>query len=295
LQTYRNIEPRVSVKLEIGESASIKASYNRMTQYIHLLSNTAAASPLDVWTSSTNNIKPQIVDQIALGFFKNFGPTGNEFEASAEFYYKDLQNQIDYADNSDLFLNANFEKDLLFGKGRAFGAEFFLKKNKGKLTGWASYTLGRSERQIQGLNQNNWYASRFDRTHTLNLVAQYDLGNRWSLGANFAYVTGVPYSLPEQKIIQDGSYVPVTPQGTRGNARVPAYHRLDFSATRKNKRKLFGKGETEWVFSVYNLYAHRNPFTVYGQTNIDNPLKTEGIQLSIIGTLIPSVTYNFKF
>ena len=295
IQTYQNLEPRFSAKLEIGESASLKASYNRMTQYIHLLSNTAAATPFDIWTSSSNNIKPQIVDQVALGFFKNFGPTGNEYEASVEGYYKDLKNQIDYADNTNLFLNPAFEKDLLFGKGRAYGVEFFLKKNKGKLTGWASYTLGKSERQIEGLNQNNWYPTRYDRTHTLNLVGQYELNNRWSLGANFSYITGVPYSLPEQKIIIDGTPIPITPQGTRGNVRVPDYHRLDLSATHRNKHKLFKKGDTEWVFSIYNVYAHRNPFAVYGKINEDNPLQIDGIQQSIIGSMVPSVTYNFKF
>ena len=295
IQSYQNLEPRLSAKLEIGQSGSIKASYNRMTQYIHLLSNTAAASPFDIWTSSTNNIKPQIVDQVAMGFFKNFGPTGNDYEASIEGYYKDLKNQIDYADNTNLFLIPTFEKVLLFGKGRAYGVEFFLKKNKGKLTGWASYTWAKSERQIEGLNQNNWYPQRFDRRHNLSLVGQYELNNRWSFGANFTYITGVPYSLPEQKIIQDGTPIPITPQGTRGNIRVPAYHRLDLSATHKNKRKLFKKGETEWVFSIYNAYAHRNPFTVFGKINKDNPLQIDGIRQSIIGTLIPSVTYNFKF
>jgi CarboxypepD_reg-like domain/TonB dependent receptor/TonB-dependent Receptor Plug Domain len=295
LQSYQNFEPRLSMKLQLGEQSSIKSSFNRMSQYIHLMSNTAAATPLDVWTSSTNNIKPQIADQVTLGYFKNFGETGNDFEASVEVYYKKLQNQIDYADNANLFLNATFEKDLLFGNGRAYGAEFFLKKNKGKLTGWLSYTLGRTERQVESLNQGEWYVSRFDRTHTLNVVAQYELNKKWSFGANFSYVSGVPYTLPEQKIVYAGGYLPLTPQGTRGNIRVPDYHRLDVSATHKNKKALFGKGESEWVFGLYNLYNRRNPFSIYAQTNPDNPLKTEAAQLSIIGSVIPSVTYNFKF
>ena len=163
------------------------------------------------------------------------------------------------------------------------------------MTGWVSHTLGRTERQVEGLNRGEWYVSRFDRTHTLNVVAQYELNKKWSFGANFSYVSGVPYTLPEQKIIYAGSYLPLTPQGTRGNIRVPAYHRLDFSATRKNKKALFGKGESEWVFGLYNVYNRRNPFSIYAQTNPDNPTKTEAIQLSIIGSVIPSVTYNFKF
>lgn len=306
VQTYSNFEPRFNAKLETGENSSIKASYNRMTQYIHLMSNTAASTPLDVWTSSTNNIKPQLTDQVALGYFKNFGD--NAYETSLEVYYKDFQNQIDYADGANLFLNPRFEKDLLFGKGRAYGVELYIKKNKGKLTGWTSYTLARTERQVEGLNQGNWYPNRFDRTHTLNVVAQYELNKKWSFGANFAYISGVPYSLAPRQAAVEGFSYGVTESGVRGNIRIPAYNRLDVSATKKNKKALFGKGESEWVFSIYNLYNKRNPFSIYTQPIDDKPatnadtaqdayqvIKNEAIRLSIIGTLIPSITYNFKF
>jgi hypothetical protein len=306
LQTYSNFEPRFNAKLETGENSSIKASYNRMTQYIHLMSNTAASTPLDVWTSSTNNIKPQLTDQVALGYFKNFGD--NDYETSLEVYYKDFQNQIDYADRANLFLNPTFEKDLLFGKGRAYGVELYIKKNKGKLTGWTSYTLARTERQIEGLNKGEWFPNRFDRTHTLNIVAQYELNKKWSFGANFAYISGVPYSLaPRQGAIESYTYG-ITESGVRGNIRIPAYNRLDVSATKKNKKALFGKGESEWVFSIYNLYNKRNPFSIYTQPVDNKPVvdagtvqeteqavKSEAVRLSIIGSLIPSVTYNFKF
>jgi TonB dependent receptor/CarboxypepD_reg-like domain/TonB-dependent Receptor Plug Domain len=306
LQTYSNFEPRFNAKLETGENSSIKASYNRMTQYIHLMSNTAASTPLDVWTSSTNNIKPQLTDQVALGYFKNFGD--NDYETSLEVYYKDFQNQIDYADRANLFLNPTFEKDLLFGKGRAYGVELYIKKNKGKLTGWTSYTLARTERQIEGLNKGEWFPNRFDRTHTLNIVAQYELNKKWSFGANFAYISGVPYSLaPRQGAIESYTYG-ITESGVRGNIRIPAYNRLDISATKKNKKALFGKGESEWVFSIYNLYNKRNPFSIYTQPVDNKPVvdagtvqeteqavKSEAVRLSIIGSLIPSVTYNFKF
>ena len=304
LQTFGNLEPRINVKLETGANSSLKASYNRMSQYIHLLSNTAAATPLDVWTSSTNNIKPQLTDQVALGYFKNFGE--NEYETSLEVYYKDLQNQIDYADRANLFLNPTFEKDLLFGKGRAYGLELYIKKNKGKLTGWTSYTLARTERKIDGLSNGEWFPNRYDRTHTLNVVAQYELNKKWSFGANFAYITGVPYSLSERQGYYENIAYGITNAGVRGNVRVPAYNRLDISATKKNKKALFGKGQSEWVFSVYNLYNRRNPFSIYTQpkddtTDANNPkdveklVKSEAIQLSIIGSFIPSVTYNFKF
>jgi hypothetical protein len=306
LQTYSNFEPRFNMKLETGENSSIKASYNRMTQYIHLMSNTAAATPLDVWTSSTNNIKPQLTDQVALGYFKNIGD--NEYETSVEVYYKDFQNQIDYADRANLFLNPTFEKDLLFGRGRAYGVELYVKKNKGKLTGWTSYTLARTERQIEGLNGGDWFPNRFDRTHTLNIVAQYELTKKWSFGANFAFISGVPYSLPERQGTFENFTYGITQAGVRGNVRVPVYNRLDISATKKNKKALFGKGESEWVFSVYNLYNRRNPFSIYTQPKETKPvsdagspqeaeqlIKSEAVRLSIIGSLIPSVTYNFKF
>jgi CarboxypepD_reg-like domain/TonB dependent receptor/TonB-dependent Receptor Plug Domain len=307
LTTYQNFEPRFNLKLETGSNSSIKASYNRLTQYIHLMSNTAASTPLDVWTSSTNNIKPQISDQIALGYFKNFGD--NEYETSLEIYGKDLQNQIDYADRSLLFLNPRFEKDLLFGRGRAYGVELYVKKNKGKLTGWLSYTLARTERQVESLNNGDWYPTRFDRTHTLNVVSQYELNKKWNFGANLALISGVPYSLAERQGTYENFTFGITEAGVRGNIRLPLYNRLDISATKKNKKALFGKGESEWVFSVYNITNRRNPFSIYTQPK-ENKIdpeslkpeeynqqiaKVEAIRLSIIGSLIPSVSYNFKF
>ena len=292
---YGNWEPRFALNAKLGANSSFKASYNRLAQYVHLLSNTAASTPLDVWTSSTNNIKPQVVDQVALGLFKNFGPDGNNYETSFEVYYKDMQNQIDYADRANLFLNPLFEKDLLFGKGRAYGMELYVKKNVGKLTGWLSYTLARTERLIEGISNNDWYLNRYDRTHTLNLVGQYALSDKWSIGGNFAYITGVPYSIPSQKYVFDGIAYPQTLAGTRGNIRVPDYHRFDLSATKKNKKALFGKGSSEWVFSVYNVYNRKNPFSIYTRANEDNTLKTEAVQLSIIGSFVPAITYNFTF
>jgi hypothetical protein len=206
-----------------------------------------------------------------------------------------MQNQIDYADRANLFLNPFFEKDLLFGKGRAYGIEWFLKKNTGKFTGWLSYTLARTERKIDNLNGNEWYANRYDRTHTLNLIGQYQLSTKWSFGLNFAYITGVPYSIPVQKFNFEGIAYPLTIAGTRGNIRVPDYHRMDISATRKNKKGLFKKGTSEWVFSIYNLYNRKNPFSIYTQPNESNQIQTEAVQLSIIGSFVPAITYNFSF
>lgn len=293
IKTYSNLEPRFSAKFETSASSSIKLSYNRTTQYLHLLSNTAASSPLDVWTLSSKSIKPEIADQVALGFFQNFGD--NAWEASVEGYYKDMQNQIDYVRNSDLLLNKYLEGDLLIGKGRAYGAEFFVKKNKGSLTGWVSYTLARTERQVEGINQDQWFPSRFDKTHNVSVVALYDISKWWTVSANFAFSSGTPATFPTNRFEWGGFALPHDVNNSRNAARIPSYHRLDLAATKKSKKKLFKKGETEWVFSVYNVYNRRNPFSVYVRQNKDNSLQTEAIRYSVIGSFIPSVAYNFKF
>lgn len=293
VQQYANWEPRFSAKFDVTPTASVKASYNRTAQYLHLLSNTAASSPLDVWTLSTPNIKPELADQVALGWFQNF--KDNAYEFSVEAYYKKLENQIDYVRSSDLLLNQFLEGDLLFGDGRAYGAEFFVKKNRGKLTGWTSYTLARTERQIQGINNDDWFPARFDKTHVLNVVALYDFGTRWSVSANFAFSTGTPATYPTNRFEWNGIALPHNQNDSRNAARIPAYHRLDLSATKKNRRKLFGKGETEWVFSVYNAYNRRNPFSVYVRQNENNPRVTEAVRYAVFGSLVPAVTYNFKF
>lgn len=293
INTYANWEPRFSANIETGENSSVKLSYNRTTQYLHLLSNTAASSPLDVWTLSSKNIKPEIADQVALGYFRNFDD--NAWEASIETYYKVMQNQIDYVRNSDLLLNKYLEGDLLFGDGRAYGAEFYVKKNKGKLTGWVSYTLARTERQVQGINNDKWFPARYDKTHNLSLVTMYELNKIWSFSANFAFSSGTPGTYPTNRFEWNGFALPHNVNDSRNAYRIPNYHRLDLSATKKNKKKLFKKGETEWVFSVYNAYNRRNPFSVFVRQNETDPLKTEAVRYSVFGSIIPSVTYNFKF
>lgn len=290
---YGNWEPRFSMNFGLNSTTSIKASYNRTAQYLHLLSNTAASSPLDVWTLSSAIIRPQLADQVALGWFQNF--SDNAYEASVEVYYKDLQNQIDYVRNSDLLLNQYVEGDLLFGKGRAYGAEFYLKKNKGKLTGWLSYTLARTERLIEGVNNADWFPARFDKPHNLNAVALYALSDRLTLSSNFAFASGTPATFPTNRFEWNGWALPHNVFDARNNNRIPAYHRLDLAATLKSKRKLFGRGEQEWVASVYNVYGRRNPFSVFTRQNPDNALQTEAVRFAVIGTVVPAITYNFKF
>jgi hypothetical protein len=293
IKLYANLEPRFAARYTLTESSSLKMSYNRMAQYIHLISNTTASSPLDVWSPSTANIKPELADQVAVGLFKNL--KDNMYETSVEAYYKTMTNQIDYVDGADLLLNEDLEADLLYGKGRAYGVEFFAKKNTGRLNGWLSYTLSRTERQIDGINYNKYYAAKYDKTHNLNAVAVYELTKRLNLSGNFVYGTGVATTFPNGRFEQDGLIVPINTDNARNNFRVPAYHRLDLSATLEGKKKPGRKYESSWTFSLYNLYSRRNAFSVYFRQNEDNPQKTEAVRLSVFGSVIPSVTYNFKF
>jgi outer membrane receptor protein involved in Fe transport len=294
IKTYGNLEPRFSANLTLNESSSIKASYNRVSQYIHLLSNTAASTPLDVWTPSTNNIKPQIADQVALGYFRNF--KDNMFETSVEVYYKNLQNQLDYINNADLLLNAYLEGDLLQGQGRAYGAEFYVRKAKGKFTGWISYTLARTERRVKGINNDDWFANRFDKPHVLNVVATYEVTSRLSLSGNFLFNSGTPATFATNRIQIQSWIVPHNPAESRSNFRIPPYHRLDLSATLEGKKKPGRRWESNWVFAVYNVYNRRNPFGVYFQQKSDGgESRTEAVKFSVIGSFVPSVSYNFKF
>lgn len=303
MQSYSNLEPRASVKYQLNGSSSIKASYNRTSQYLHLISNTTASNPLDVWTPSSNNIKPQIGDQIALGWFKNFGPDNN-VEFSAETYYRKTQNQIDYIDGADILINEFIEGDLLIGEGRAYGLELYAKKNTGKLTGWISYTLAKTELKTDGINSGNWYPTRYDQRHNFKLAAFYDLTERWSFSTNFTLLTGTPTTFPTSRY-QVGDYVvPYNFGDGRNNFRIPVYHRLDISATLQGKRyKRNGekrKNESYWVFSIYNLYGRKNPFSIYFTQEDVRPaagdlINTQARQVSIIGNFIPAFSYNFKF
>ncbi|MEO6686641.1 MAG: TonB-dependent receptor [Dyadobacter sp.] len=302
IKTYGNFEPRFAVNIGLNSVSSLKISYNRMSQYLHLLSNTAASSPLDVWTLSSSNIKPELADQVALGWFRNF--KDNMYEASVEVYYKKLHNQLDYVVGSDLLLNQFVEGDLLTGKGRAYGAEFYLKKNKGRLTGWVSYTLSKTERQVEGVNNGNWFNARFDKPHNFTTVAIYELNKRLTLSSNFTITSGTPATFPTNGYTWGGYSLGNNYNNARNNNRIPAYHRLDLAATLKARKKLFGIGEGEWVFSIYNVYNRRNAFSVYTRQNEDKPtasekaqnlLRTQAVRYSVIGSLIPSITYNFKF
>ncbi|WP_367390787.1 TonB-dependent receptor [Lewinella sp. LCG006] len=298
IQDFNNFEPRAAIKYQLSPDNSIKASYNRTAQYIHLLSNTVASTPVDIWLPSTNNVQPQMSDQFAIGYFQNF--KDNTYETSIEFYYKNMDHQIDYIDGADLVLNEFVEGQILEGDGRAYGMEVLIQKNKGKFTGWASYTLGRSERLVEGINNDEWYPNRFDQTHNFSLTTFYELSKRLSVSAVFVYNTGTPATFPTSRYTVAGYTIPHVTDGSRNNVRIPSYHRLDLSATLEGKRNEERRWQSSWVFSVYNVYNRRNPFSIYFQQASDRipvgqPATTEAVRFSVVGNFIPSIAYNFKF
>lgn len=299
IETYFNPEPRVSAQYQLNQASSLKASYQRTAQYIHLLSNTAASIPLDLWTPSTNNIEPQTADQFAIGYFRNFKE--NAYEFSVESYYKQMYDLVDYIDGANLTINQFVEGEILSGEGRAYGLEFSLKKNKGRLGGFISYTLARTERLIEGINNEEWYPSRFDQTHNFSITSFYEINKRLTLSANFVYNTGTPLTIQSSGYYQLGYYVPHVDNDTRNGFRIPDYHRLDFSMTLDPKEsKADKRWQGQWIFGVYNVYSRRNPFNIYGgQTDerpvIGQPINTQANQLSVVGNFIPSVSYNFSF
>jgi hypothetical protein len=288
VKTYPILEPRVSMSYLYSKSASIKAAYSRNAQYIHLISNTTTTSPTDLWIPSSLNTKPEISDQISLGWFKNFKE--NTYELSIETYYKSMLNQIDYRNGANTQANELIEGELLYGIGRAYGVELMLKKKSGKFTGWLGYTLSRSERKIEGISNNEWYAARQDRTHDISIVGIYDITPKLSISALFVYYTGNAVTFPSGKYTVGGTTQYLYTE--RNGYRMPAYHRMDLGVTwlRKNTEKF----ESSWNFSIYNLYGRENAFTITFRQNEDNPNVTEAVQTSLF-RWVPSVTYNFKF
>jgi hypothetical protein len=262
--------------------------YSRNYQYLHLLSNATTSSPTDLWVPSSNNVKPQLVDQISLGYFRNFND--NAYEFSFETYYKSLQNQIDYRNGADLIFNDRYEGSLTYGKGVAYGAEFYLKKIKGDFTGWVSYTLSRSLRQFSEINNGDFYPAKQDRIHDISIVGIYKLNKKWTVSANWVFYTGDAVTFPSGKYKVENTTVPYYTE--RNGYRFPNYHRLDLGVTRLGRvRKHY---ESSWNFSVYNAYARENAYSITFQQNKNNPQKTEALQTSLF-RIIPSITYNFKF
>ncbi len=288
IKMYGGFEPRLSARYQLNDESSVKASYNRNMQYLHILSNATTSSPTDIWVPSSNNVKPQIANQVALGYFRNFND--NMFEFSLETYYKTLENQIDYKNGANIFLNPDVEAELEYGKGVAYGAEFYLHKQTGRLTGWISYTLSRSLRTFANINEGNQYPAKQDRIHDIAIVGMYDITKKIKVSANWVYNTGSAVTFPSGSYIVDNVKVPYYTE--RNGYRMPAYHRLDVGVTWY--RKQTEKRESSWNFSCYNAYGRQNAYSIAFQQNKDNPAKTEALQTALF-RWVPSITYNFKF
>jgi len=287
-KTYFNVEPRMQFNYLISDVSSIKGGFARNSQHLHLLSNSTSTAPTDQWFGDSYNIKPEVSDQYSLGYARNFN--NNKYQTSFEVYYKSLKNQIDYKDGADISTSRDVESELLFGKGRAYGAEFLVKKTQGRLTGWIGYTLAKTERKIDGINNNKWYNARQDRTHDVSVVGVYDLSPKWSLSGLWVYGTGNAVTLPKGKYQLGGQSIFVYTD--RNGDRMAAYHRMDLAATytKTNKR---GR-EVSWNFSLYNVYGRENPYTLSFEDSETDPNKTVVKQTTLF-RWIPSVTYNFKF
>lgn len=286
---YFNLEPRFSASYTLNEESSLKASYSRNTQNIHLLNNSTSSTPTDLYVMSSNNIKPEIADQVSTGYFRNFSE--NNYEFSAELYYKWLQNQIDYKDGAQLIVNPDVESLLTYGTGRAYGLELFLKKKYGRFNGWLGYTLSKTELKFADINNGNYFPATQDRTHDLSVVGIFKLNKRWTLSSDFVYSTGNAVTYPTGKYEIGG--LTAFSYSSRNGYRMPSTNRLDIGATLEGKPNK--KYHSSWTFGVYNVYGHRNPYLITFRNSKTAPNTTEAVETSIFATPIPSVTWNFKF
>ena len=285
----QRLEPRAGVTYLLNGDNAIKAAYARTVQYLQLASNSAAGSPLDVWFQASPNVKPQLSDQLSLGYFRNLAE--DMYELSAELYYKQLADVVDFKEHANLLGNENLERELRFGRGRAYGLELMLRKNAGRLTGWVSYTFAGSRRKVDEVNSGKWYRSPSDKPHNISIVATYELSRSWSLGANWVYASGTPVTYPTGKYLVEGSYMPY--YSGRNEYRYPAYHRLDLSATVK-LAKPAKRFQSDLSFSLYNAYGRKNPWTVIFTQDSKQPNLTYAQKMYLF-TFIPSVTWNFNF
>ncbi len=288
IKTYGGFEPRFSMNYLLNDNNSVKISYTRNMQYLHLLSNSTSTTPLDIWQPSTNNVKPGISDQISIGYYQNF--LNNDYEASVETYYKYMQNQIDYKNGADLLLNNHVESELVFGSGQAYGIELFLKKNTGSFTGWISYAWAKSERKFDAIDNGNPFPAKYDRKNDISLVGSYQLNDKWNLSAVWVYNTGNAVTYPSGKYMVDGNIINFYAE--RNGYRMPDYHRLDLSITYYFEKK--GSYKSNLNFSMYNAYGQKNPYSISFKKNENDPTKTEAV-MTYLFTFFPSLTYNFNF
>jgi len=285
-KTYLNPEPRLSLAWRLNTTASIKASYSKNVQHLHLLSNSLSTNPTDQWIGDSYNIRPETADQLSLGYYKDYPG----YRLEAETYYKWMGAQVDYKNGADLTTTQDVESQLLYGIGRAYGLELYLKKNRGKLTGWLSYTLSRTEKKIAGISGGNWYKAHQDRTHELSLVGMYPLSERWEVAGDFMLATGNAVTFPQAKYqVNKQTFFYY---GNRNDYRMPLYHRMDINFTLKCKPK---KNYTaSWSFGLYNVYGKENAYIIRFEEPVDRPGQTVAKQTALF-RWVPSVTYNFKF
>ncbi len=288
--SYWGLEPRIGMSYILNSTTSVKSSYSKTQQYIHLASNSTSTTPLDVWFMSSPNIKPQICDQFSAGLFRNF--SNNTIETSVEVFYKDMKNTIDFKDHPDLLLNDKMEGEIRTGKSWAYGAEFLLKFNLEKFSGWIGYTWSESWREIPEVNNGKKYLSPYSHDHDISLVVNHKVSKRCQLGMNWVYFSGAPFTAPNGRMFVGGDIIPL--YSDRNEERMPDYHRMDVSFTIKNKKKEGRKWEGEWNFSVYNIYGRKNAWSIFFEQDDDNPYKATA-QKTYLFQFVPSVTYNFKF
>lgn len=302
MKSYDNFEPRLAVAYQLTDDQSVKASYNRMVQYLQLVSNTASPTPLDVWTPSDRYLKPQILDQWAVGYFQNL--KDDAYSVEIETFYRKVKNRMDYIDGADLIANEAIEQVVLNGEMRSYGLELLFRKNTGKLTGWLAYTLSKSEQRTPGrnasetgINNGQWYSNGYDKTHNVSITSNYALNKKWSFGANFVFQTGQPVTFPngqyEYLAQNQDPGITIPTYGARNANRLPAYHHLDLSATYVPKPDKKRRWQSEWVFSLYNIYNRKNAASISFRQN-QTTGANEAVRLSIFG-IVPGVSYNFKF
>ncbi|MEQ8245273.1 TonB-dependent receptor [Fulvivirga sp.] len=294
--TYHGLEPRFSINYRLTETTSVKTGYNRMRQYIHFISNTTAATPIDIWKLGNESLSPTIGDQVTLGLFKNL--KNNSIETSAEVFYKATKNQVEYRNGADLFLNKEIESEVVQGEGLAYGIELLINKLKGKLQGWVSYTYSRSKIQVQNtdkllsINNGSYFPTNFDQPHNISVFGNLQVSRRFSVNANFNYNTGRPITYPET--VYEIGGLTIADYSERNKYRIPDYHRLDVSFTMATSLKRKKNVSASWTLSIYNLYGRKNAYSVYFKKNpITN--EQESYKLAVIGRPVVGLTYNFKF
>jgi hypothetical protein len=294
ITSFDGLGPRASMRYSFSKNSSVKVGYNKMYQFIHLISNAATIAPTDIWKLADEFLKPQIVDQVSLGYYQNF--KGNIFETSVEVYYKDIQNVVEYKDGANLILQNHIETELVPAQGQAYGVEVYAKKNLGRLTGWISYTYSRSLRRVltpyeeENINGGDWFASNFDKPHDLTLIGNYKVSSNTSISATFGYSTGRPVTYPEAKFDYSGNSLAYFDR--RNEQRLPDFHRLDFAVNFKLK----GNGkfyDGDWTFSILNVYGRKNPFSLFFVDEFGAP--PQALRLAILGVPLPSISYAIKF